>query len=216
MSVFSENLKKIRLRLGLNQFDFARLIGLDITKEKIATRISNWENDRGVPEIETLIKIAEVGKVSLDTLLKNNIESNDYTYAVQEEELIFSVREPEFAIVADVPAGRYEVNHHDYPEYIKLDIDPRDHFALKVDKEYGISMSPYIEPGDILFCSYTRKFSNGDIVVARYDGTKGAVKRIFINEQITLISFNPIEEPIIISKKQLQQVFKVVLIWKRK
>ena len=100
--------------------------------------------------------------------------------------------------------------------HIKIDIDPREHFALKVDKEYGISMAPYIEPGDVLFCSFSRKFNDGDIVVARYDGTKGAVKRIFINEQITLISFNPLESPIVINKKQLQQVFKVILIWKKK
>lgn len=169
---------------------------------------------------EMLKKLAELG-CDIDWLLtgKRNtslIKEKGVEYvavddALKSDKLLF-----EYPILADVPAGRSEINHHDWPEYIKIDIDPREHFALKIDEEYGISMAPYIEPGDILFCSYTVKFKSGDIVVARYDGTKGAVKRIFIDEQITLISFNPLESPIIINKRQLQQVFKVVLIWKKK
>jgi SOS-response transcriptional repressor LexA len=152
------------------------------------------------------------GKRSTGLIKEKGVHYVTIDEVLSDKSLLF-----DFPILADVPAGRAEINHHDeWPEYIKIDIDPREHFALRIDEEYGISMAPYIEPGDILFCSFTKKFNNGDIVVARYDGTKGAVKRIFINEQITLISFNPIESPIVINKKQLQQVFKVVLIWKRK
>ena len=68
MSIFSENLKKIRMGLNLNQFEFAKLIGLDVTKKKIETRISNWEKGRGIPELETIINIAKAGEVSLDWL----------------------------------------------------------------------------------------------------------------------------------------------------
>lgn len=177
-------------------------------------------NDDSKPGSELLIKLIELG-CDVEWLLKGKrsstlIKSKGVEYiaiddAIKENKLLF-----EYPILADVPAGRSEINHHDWPEYIKIDIDPREHFALRIDEEYGISMAPYIEPGDILFCNFTRKFNSGDIVVARYDGTKGAVKRIFIDEQITLISFNPLEPPIIINKKQLQQVFKVVLIWKKR
>ncbi len=172
-------------------------------------------------KIDHLIQISKLFDASLNWLISGEKTSNivkekgvEYIAiddAIKENNLLF-----EYPILADVPAGRSEINHHDWPEYIKIDIDPREHFALRIDEEYGISMAPYIEPGDILFCNFTRKFNSGDIVVARYDGTKGAVKRIFIDEQITLISFNPLESPIIINKRQLQQVFKVVLIWKKK
>lgn len=180
----------------------------------------NYFNNESKPGAEFLLKLIELGcdvdwlltgERSLALVREKGVEYIAVDNALKNDKLLF-----EYPIVADVPAGRSEINHHDWPEYIKIDIDPREHFALKVDKEYGISMAPYIEPGDVLFCSFSRKFNDGDIVVARYDGTKGAVKRIFMNEQITLISFNPLESPIVISKKQLQQVFKVVLIWKKK
>lgn len=177
-------------------------------------------NGSSLPGSEILIQLAELGcdvewlltgKRNTGLVKEKGVEYVAVDDALKSDKLLF-----EFPIVADVPAGRSEINHHEWPEYIKIDIDPREHFALRIDEEYGISMAPYIEPGDILFCSFTRKFNDGDIVVARYDGTKGAVKRIFIHEQITLISFNPLESPIVINKKQLQQVFKVILIWKKK
>ena len=194
--------------------DFGRHFGKD------RTFFTPYFNGSSVPGGDILKGLAELGcdinwlfqgKRSTGIVREKGVEYVAVDNALKSNKLLF-----EYPIVADVPAGRSEINHHDWPEYIKIDIDPREHFALKVDKEYGISMAPYIEPGDVLFCSFSRKFNDGDIVVARYDGTKGAVKRIFMNEQITLISFNPLESPIVISKKQLQQVFKVVLIWKKK
>lgn len=87
MSVFSENLKEIRKKTGLNQFDFASLIGLDVTKKKIATRISNWEKGRGIPDIQIIINIANAGKVSLDWLFLG-VDSNYRIQQLIEENLV--------------------------------------------------------------------------------------------------------------------------------
>ncbi|WP_252898234.1 helix-turn-helix domain-containing protein [Apilactobacillus ozensis] len=40
--------------------------------------ISNWENERSYPDIDSLVKISDYYNVSLDTLLKEDIGMKDY------------------------------------------------------------------------------------------------------------------------------------------
>ena len=49
----NENIKKLRISKGLNQVEFAKLIG--VTKQ----RASNWENDNVVPSVDMLCKLAD-------------------------------------------------------------------------------------------------------------------------------------------------------------
>lgn len=59
----NENIKKLRIAMGLNQVEFARQLG--VTKQCV----SNWENDNVLPSIEMLCKIADTFKVTTDYLL---------------------------------------------------------------------------------------------------------------------------------------------------
>jgi transcriptional regulator with XRE-family HTH domain len=59
----NENIKELRLLRGLNQVEFAKLMG--VTKQCI----SNWENDNVLPSIEMLMKMAKFFGVSTDSLL---------------------------------------------------------------------------------------------------------------------------------------------------
>ena len=59
----NNNIKKLRLGMGLNQVEFAKK--LDITKQCV----SNWENDNVLPSIDMLMKLADLFKVSTDYLL---------------------------------------------------------------------------------------------------------------------------------------------------
>ena len=54
---------------------------LEISQEKLAERIyvsrqsiSNWENDKNYPDINSLIRLSEVFHVSLDILIKGDVE----------------------------------------------------------------------------------------------------------------------------------------------
>ncbi len=62
-SPLNESIKQLRITRGLNQVEFAKLIG--VTKQCV----SNWENDNVVPSIEMLVKIADLFHVSTDYLL---------------------------------------------------------------------------------------------------------------------------------------------------
>lgn len=59
----NENIKRLRISHGMNQVEFARLLG--VTKQCV----SNWENDNVLPSIDMLTKIADVFKVRTDYLL---------------------------------------------------------------------------------------------------------------------------------------------------
>ncbi|MBP2097279.1 transcriptional regulator with XRE-family HTH domain [Enterococcus rivorum] len=60
----SKSLQFHRNLVGLTQQQVAQKLG--ITRQSI----SKWENNRGYPDIENLIRLSEVYQVSVDKLLK--------------------------------------------------------------------------------------------------------------------------------------------------
>ena len=63
-----KQIKKHRSELSLSQEEFADKIF--VTRQTV----SNWENDKSYPEINSLVLMAEVFGVSLDSLVKGDIE----------------------------------------------------------------------------------------------------------------------------------------------
>jgi len=61
--ILNENIKKLRIALGISQVELAKKLG--VSKQCI----SNWENDNIQPSIEMLIKIAKYFSVPVDELL---------------------------------------------------------------------------------------------------------------------------------------------------
>lgn len=68
LHTLNENIKRMRMERGMNQVEFARLVG--VTKQCV----SNWENDNVIPSIEMLVKIADVFNVKTDLLLGREAE----------------------------------------------------------------------------------------------------------------------------------------------
>lgn len=60
--------KKYRSELSLSQEEFADKIF--VTRQTV----SNWENDKSYPDINSLVLMSEVFGISLDTLVKGDIE----------------------------------------------------------------------------------------------------------------------------------------------
>ncbi len=57
---------KIRKEQGLTQENFAKMF--DVTRQTV----SNWENEKSYPDLETLVKISDIFNVSLDVLMKGD------------------------------------------------------------------------------------------------------------------------------------------------
>ena len=60
---FGEQIKQLRMDQNLTQEQFAEK--LNVTRQAV----SNWENDRNLPDIEMLIKMTSVFGISLDQLI---------------------------------------------------------------------------------------------------------------------------------------------------
>ena len=61
------NIKRIRKEEKLSQEDFAEMFC--VTRQTV----SNWENSKSYPDLETIIKISDSFEISLDILLKEDI-----------------------------------------------------------------------------------------------------------------------------------------------
>ena len=59
-------IKQIRKKTGLNQTDFAKLIGATLPA------VSNWETGKNLPNNERLKAISQIGEISVDELLHGN------------------------------------------------------------------------------------------------------------------------------------------------
>ena len=59
----AEKMKESRLKMGFTQ--------QEVSEKLFVTRqtISNWENNRSTPDIDTLVKISELYQINLDSLL---------------------------------------------------------------------------------------------------------------------------------------------------
>jgi transcriptional regulator with XRE-family HTH domain len=165
----------------------------------------------------------------LIALSAQNIDMNWLIKGSEEEQLIYEFnpeknhipkpRYKEFSIEASIPAGIGEIkDRSDAKEVDTLDYDPETHIFLTVDRESGLSMTPLVNPGDLVLISLTSKIRNHDLVAAKWDENKGALKIISFDENnpdtIVLTSYNQMIPPIFKNRKKIL-VYKVVLIKKK-
>lgn len=73
---FGEQIKSIRRTEGLTQEQFAGR--LHVSRQAV----SNWENNRNLPDIEMLIQMSNEFQISLDQLIKGDQEANNMTEKV--------------------------------------------------------------------------------------------------------------------------------------
>ena len=80
IDLLGQNIQKLRESIGLNQREFSDRIG--ISKQCL----SKWENGRGVPTPEMLVRLANIFKISVDTLLgRENRNTIDVTGLTDEQ-----------------------------------------------------------------------------------------------------------------------------------
>lgn len=68
--MLGHNLKMYRIKSGYSQVDIANL--LNVTKQTV----SNWEKDKRLPDINILVRLANLYNVTLDTLTGSDKRNN--------------------------------------------------------------------------------------------------------------------------------------------
>lgn len=194
--------------------DFSKAMGVK------TPALYNYFNNKNEPGSSFLFRLAELG-CDINWLLTGHSFSEKDTYLINEKGTIDNskIKKNEFLIEATIPAGIADINERaEWNETERLDFNPQTHFFLEVDKEFGDSMLPSVQPGDLVLCSTNVKPKVGDMVAAKWDDTKGALKTYSrhpdMPDFVLLTSYNP-NIPVIFVRKDKLKAFKVVLIKKR-
>ncbi|MBN8547329.1 MAG: LexA family transcriptional regulator [Ignavibacteria bacterium] len=175
--------------------------------------LNSYLSGKITPGSELLIKLSEMG-CDIEWLLTGRTGSD-----ARARHNTGDRKERVYPVMGTVPAGKAEIQDwSDLNEFRDLEYDPDTHFYLKVDEEFGYSMMPLVNPGDYVLVSMYGKVKPGDLVVALYDKTKGALKIYNENENLPgiamLSSYNQSIQPMVFKRDEIK-IYKVVLIEKK-
>lgn len=188
-----ENIKKLREANAMTQEDFGKIAGVS------SMAVSQWENNRAVPRMGAIQRIADAFGVSKGELIDDYAEVIRGALTPVSYEVVGSVEVPVYGKVhAGKPMEHDEVNDtRRVPDFVAA-IDP-DLFILHSE---GDCLNKIIAEEDDLAVSPNTKPKNGDIVVACIDGMDYIVRRFFKTDQTLILSpesYNPAHKDIIIT-----------------
>ena len=82
---FGDKLKQYRLKEGLSQEQLAEKIGVS------RQAITKWETKRGLPDVENMIILAELFKLTLDELVLEEVKKQEEKRLVFESETVYDI-----------------------------------------------------------------------------------------------------------------------------
>ena len=82
---FGDRLKQYRLKEGLSQEQLADKIGVS------RQAITKWETKRGLPDVENMIILAELFKLTLDELVLEEVKKQEEKSVVYESETVYDI-----------------------------------------------------------------------------------------------------------------------------
>lgn len=208
----SIRIKSMRETLGLNQEEFAQKVGVS------RSIIANIETGVSKPKYPDLVKIATVGRVTLDWLITG--EEASFTPPMTDLRAIKgSEAKPAAAefypLIDKVTAGDFAANAYadNIVEYYPVNFVRKNCFLVEVEGESMTHQDPdlSLSPGDLLLVDPMETVTPGDLVIVKLTSTRHMVKQFFrTKDGIELRSYNPSHPTIYISDDQLEYIFRVV------
>lgn len=202
------NIKTIRKGAKLNQCNFANL--LNVSQQTI----SNWENGVTEIDLESLKKISNHFKVSIDYILDktdlpielNSLKWNDNVRPINlKNEIDFGKIPILGSIAAGNPKEAIEENNID--NWILADMNALGtglHFGLEIS---GTSMEPRIYEGDIAIIEACDWVQSGQVAAVRVNGEETTLKKVkFEQDGMWLIGFNPSFNPIFYTARECAEL----------
>lgn len=226
---FKENLKQLRKKNGLTQFELSQLANVE------PSTVGKWEQTGSIPNQNTLFKLCEILGCTTDYLLGRETSQSptasgmliarggkQNTFALNEERLNYleelhkSNSNVEFIQLAptiqipvfgEIPAGKPIEACEDILEYIDIPADwtkgGHQYFGLHVK---GNSMLPDFKNGDTIILKKQSTCDNGQFCAVSVNGTEVTFKKVRRQENgITLQPLNPEYDPIFFTNKQIKE-----------
>ena len=189
--LFSQQIKLLRKERKISQSTLAK--ELQVTQQAVG----KWETGKSTPDSDTLRRIAEYFKTSVDFLLGvDKLVDNAIA------------RGGEFAIpiIGTVKAGYNALAYNeDYGvEYANVH-KPEEYFYLIVK---GDSMEPRIKDGDLALVHRQNTLNDGDLGVIVYGDNEGTLKRFVRRDNMIILQpFNPEYESLVLTGEELNDVY---------
>jgi len=214
-------LRAARLRLGLSQREVAARVGVT------SAALSRWETGTHQPRAVDLLRLAEVLRVEIGSLVgeaaarKTAPAAQPATYAADSGlSAAERVAEPTNLYVADEAGGlRLPLVSMGHIAGT-TDAEPIEEGAVEVSSEqyrladlairvHGESMRPYFEPGDLVGVRRQKLALSGQIVLARVEGEFTLKRLLKISRGwFYLQPLNPDYEPIVSREVEILGVYR--------
>lgn len=131
---FGDRLKQIRANQGLSQEQLAEKIGVS------RQAITKWETNRGLPDVENMIILAEIFKVTLDELILQRKQEQEAEEKMFESETVYDIDGDKHFDIRVGSAGKICIcSCEDEKVHIKLQSDVWDNlnslYKVKIDEK---------------------------------------------------------------------------------
>ena len=184
-----ERFETILAQKGIKASHVAKATGIP------PSTFTDWKKGRSKPKADKIKKIADYLDVSKDWL--EGVSDNPVVQ--QKKGNIINVLGD---VAAGIPIEAVE-NIIDTEEIPQKLAKTGEFFGLRIK---GDSMQPSICEGDTVIVKKQDDANNGDIVIALVNGDNATCKKLVkYDEGISLISLNPTYEPMVFSKKEIQE-----------
>ena len=191
--------KELRKKAGLTQIEFAEKLNVD------QSTISKWEQDKAIPDIQTLVQLASFFNVSVDYLMGREQKVDNNVRGMQMERSVVKV--PVYGTIpAGVPIEMIEDSYIEDEEEIPSDWlkGGNTYFCLKVK---GESMMPKFEDGDTLILKQQDDCESGDYCAVSINHSECTFKKVIKRlDGITLQPLNPDFAPMVYSNKEIAEL----------
>lgn len=192
-----KRIKELRIKCGLSQTELANKI--DITKQLL------YKYENGI--------ITNIPSDKIELLAKELHSSPAYIMGWEKENTTkIKPKGIKIPVLGEVAAGVPIDAVEDILDYEEIPIslaETGEFFGLRIK---GDSMAPRIIEGDVVIVRQQSDADSGDVVIVLINGDSATCKKLMkYDGGISLISFNPIYDPMNFSKKEIVEKPVVII-----
>ena len=213
--MLGKNIRYLRKKKRISQEELANQL------ETARTTLGDYERGNTEPSLQTLVRISEIFSVSVDDLIKTDLNHQDYEIIRSKHIRVLAIsvddnKEGNIDLVDTKAEAGYLDSYAD-PEYIrdlpKIGFPSIPTGTFRGFEINGDSMLP-IEPGSIIIAEYVEHFQEVKddrtyIIVSKSEGlVYKRVKKLQDEHQLLLVSDNELYPPYTIEFSEIDEIWQ--------